>query len=228
MGVVAEDSLSDPVGVGGRAVLGAGRGGGGTDMRWPLLIARAIENMPMCWGFEFVVATLHTLLDVLVRFEVTCRLEMTLGSVFCDREEQRLGERSGKGEGNTLFCHGGSWGTADTGVDESSYGMGRGRTEDWRDQRCADDLLSVSVEVVDIESVRGLPRSVHALSNGGRVDSGTGTPKLPAVLALPWLYTSRLASGDDASRGSFVVFARLRGGGGFKLGDMGRGGGRIE
>ena len=46
--MVAEDSLSDPVGVGGRAVLGAGRGGGGTDMRWPLLIARAIENMPMC------------------------------------------------------------------------------------------------------------------------------------------------------------------------------------
>lgn len=56
--VVAEDSESDPVGVGGSAVLGAGRGGGGTDIRWPPPTARAIENMPMCWWFEFVVATL--------------------------------------------------------------------------------------------------------------------------------------------------------------------------
>lgn len=47
--VVAEDSESDPVGVGGRAVLGAGRGGGGTDIRWLPPTARAIENMPMCW-----------------------------------------------------------------------------------------------------------------------------------------------------------------------------------
>jgi len=46
------------------------------------------------------------LLDVLVRFEPTCRLEMTLGRVFCDREEQRLGERSGFCEGTTLFCNG--------------------------------------------------------------------------------------------------------------------------
>jgi hypothetical protein len=101
--VVAEASESEPVGVGGSAVLGAGRGGGGTDMRWPPPPARAIENMPMCWGFEFVVETLYTLLDVLVRFEPICRLEMTLGRVFCDREEQRLGERSGYCEGTPLF-----------------------------------------------------------------------------------------------------------------------------
>ena len=76
-----------------------------------------------------------------------------------------------------------------TGVDESSCGVGRGRIEDWRDQRRADPL-SVSVELVDIESVRGLPSSEYALSKCGRVVSGIGTPKLPAVLALPWLYTS--------------------------------------
>jgi hypothetical protein len=72
------------------------------------------------------------------------------------------------------------------GVDDSSDGGGRDRVEDWRDQRRALPL-SVVVEVLDIEFVRGLPRSDHALSNGGRVASGTGTPKLPAVLALPWL-----------------------------------------
>lgn len=77
----------------------------------------------------------------------------------------------------------------DTGVDDSSDGVGRDRVEDWRDQRRALPL-SVVVEVLDTEFVRGLPRSDHALSNGGRVVSGTGTPKLPAVLALPWLYTS--------------------------------------
>jgi hypothetical protein len=67
----------------------------------------------------------------------------------------------------------------------------RGRLEDWRDQRRALPF-SVVVELVllDTELARGFPRSDHALSNGGRVISGTGTPKLPAVLALPWLYTS--------------------------------------
>jgi hypothetical protein len=70
--------------------------------------------------------------------------------------------------------------------------------EDWRDQRRAHPL-SVSVELVDIESVRSLPRSERVLSNGGRGISGTGTPKLPAVLALPWLYTSRPGSGDDGA-----------------------------
>ena len=90
-GGVAEESESDPVGVGGSAVLGAGRGGGGTYRRWPLALVRAIENMPTCWGFEFIVTTLYTLLDVLVRLEATCRPEMTLGSVFCDCEEGRLG-----------------------------------------------------------------------------------------------------------------------------------------
>lgn len=70
---------------------GAGRGGG-IDKRWPLPKPRAIENVPT---FELVVATLYTLLDVLVRFDATCRLEMILGNVFCDCEEVRLGERSG-------------------------------------------------------------------------------------------------------------------------------------
>ena len=185
---MAGDSVSDPVGVGGRAVHGAGRGGG-IDKRWPLPNVRAIENVPTCWGFELVVATLYTLLDVLVRFDDTCRLEMILGSFFCDCEEVRLGERSGSCEGNVPFCHGGGRGKVDTGVDDSSDGVGRDRVEDWRDQRRALPL-SVVVEVLDTEFVRGLPRSDHALSNGGRVVSGIGIPKLPAVLALPWLYTS--------------------------------------
>jgi hypothetical protein len=150
----------------------------------------------MCWGFEFVVETLYTLLDVLVRFEATCRLEMTLGMVFCDREEARLGVRSESSKDNGLFCHGGGWGTTATGVVKLSCGgTGLGGMDDWRDQRRADPF-SVSVEVDDTESVRGLPRSEVVLSNGGRIDSGTGTPKLPAVLALPWLYTSRLRSGE--------------------------------
>jgi hypothetical protein len=34
-------------------------------------------------------------------------------------------------------------------------------------------------------------------------------------------------SGDGTKRGSFVVYARLRGGGGFKLGDNARGGGEL-
>jgi len=76
----------------------------------------------------------------------------------------------------------------DTGV-ESSGGVVRDRVEDWRDQRRALPL-SVVVELLDTEFARGLPRSDHALSNGGRVGSGIGTPKLPAVLALQWLYTS--------------------------------------
>ena len=180
-------SVSDPVGVGGSAVLGAGRGGG-IDKRW---LPRDFENAPTCWDFELVVAILYTLLDVLVRFEATCRLEMILGSVFCDCEEVRLGERSLSCEGNAQFCHGGGWGTVDTGVGESSSGggVGRSRLEDWRDQRRA-LLFSVVVELLDTEFARGFPRSDHALSNGGRVVSRTGTPKLPAVLALPWLYTS--------------------------------------
>jgi len=179
-------SVSDPVGVGGSAVLGAGRGGG-IDKRW--LPPRAFENVPTCWDFELVVAILYTLLDVLVRFEATCRLEMILGSVFCDCEELRLGERSSC-EGNAPFCHKGGWGTVDTGVAESSGGgVGRSRLEDWRDQRRALPF-SVVVELLDTEFTRGFPRSDHALSIGGRGASGTGTPKLPAVLALPWLYTS--------------------------------------
>ena len=63
-------------------------------------------------------------------------------------------------------------------------GVGRARLEDWRDQRCA-LLFSVVVELLDTELARGFPRSDHALSNGGRGASGTGTPKLPAVLVLP-------------------------------------------
>lgn len=186
MGGVAEESESDPVGVGGSAVLGAGRGGGGTDRRWPLPTERAIENMPTCWRFEFVVATLYTLLDVLVRLEATCRPEMTLGSVFCDCEEERLGARSGSCDGHMPFCHVADWGgTTATGVDKSSFGVERGGSmEDGRDHRFADPL-SVSVEVVDTEPARGLPRSDQVLSNGGRAVSGTGTPKLPAVLAFP-------------------------------------------
>lgn len=119
MGAVTGHSVSDPVGVGGSAVLGAGRGGGGTDKRWPPPTARAIENVPTWWGFEFVVATLYTLLDVLVRFDATCRLVMMLGSVFCDWKEERLGERSGSCKGNTPFCRG-CWGTANMGTSESS------------------------------------------------------------------------------------------------------------
>jgi hypothetical protein len=42
--------------------------------------------MPTCWGFEFVVATLYTLLDVLARLGATCKPEMTLGRAFCDSE----------------------------------------------------------------------------------------------------------------------------------------------
>ena len=179
-------SVSDPVGVGGSAVLGAGRGGG-IDKRW---LPRDFENAPTCWDFELVVAILYTLLDVLVRFEATCRLEMILGSVFCDCEDVRLGERSLSCEGKPPFCHGSGWGTVDTGVGESSEGgLGRSRLEDWRDQRRA-LLFSVVVELLDTELARGFPRSDHALSSGGRAASGTGTPKLPAVLALPWLYTS--------------------------------------
>lgn len=184
-GAVVVPSLSDPVGVGGSAVLGAGRGGG-IDKRW---LPRAFENAPTCWGFELVVAMLYTLLDVLVRFEAICRLDMILGRVFCDCEEVRLGERSSCGD-NALLCHGGGCGTVDTGVGESSGGgVARRRLEDWRDQRRALPF-SVVVELLDIEFARGFPRSDHALSNGGRVVSGTGTPKLPAVLVLPWLYTS--------------------------------------
>jgi hypothetical protein len=80
-------------------VHGAGRGSG-IDKRWPLVPnARTIENMPTCWGFELVVATLYTLLDI-----VTRRLEMILGSIFCDCEEvQLVGERLGSCEGNALF-----------------------------------------------------------------------------------------------------------------------------
>lgn len=85
------------MGVGGSAVLGAGRGGGGMDTRWLAPAAREIENVPTCCGDEFVVATLYTLLDVLARFEATCKPEMILGKVFCDCEEQRLGERSCSG-----------------------------------------------------------------------------------------------------------------------------------
>ena len=88
-GAVAGDSVSDPVGIGGSAVHGAGRGGD-IDKRWPLPNARAIENVPTCWGFELVVATLYKLLDVLVRFDATCRLEMILGNFFCDCEEVPL------------------------------------------------------------------------------------------------------------------------------------------
>ena len=134
-------------------------------------------------------AILYTLLEVLVRFEATCRLEMILGSVFCDCEEVRLEDRSLSCEGDAPFCHGGGWGTVDTGVTESSGGVGCSRLEDWRDQRRA-LLFSVVVELLDTELARGFPRSDHALSNGGRGVSGTGTPKLPAVLALPWLSTS--------------------------------------
>lgn len=187
-GVVTVHSVSDPVGVGGSAVHGAGRGGG-IDKRWPLPNARAIENVPTCWGFELVVATLYTLLDVLVRLDATCRLDIMLGSVFCDCEDVRLGERSESCESNALFCHGAGCGIVDTGVGKSSGGVRRARVEDWRDQRRAPPL-SVVVELLDTEFARGLPRSDHVLSNGGRVVSGTGTPKLPAVLALPWLYTS--------------------------------------
>jgi hypothetical protein len=46
--------------------------------------------MPTYWRFGLVVATLYTLLNVLVRFDATCRLEMILGSFFCDCEEVRL------------------------------------------------------------------------------------------------------------------------------------------
>ena len=177
------------MGVGGSAALGAGRGGG-IDKRWLPPNARDFENTPTCWGFELVVAILYTLLDVLVRFEATCRLEMILGSVLCDCEEVRLGERSLSCEDNTLFCHGGRWGTVDIGVGESSGGgVGRCKLEDWRDQRGVLPF-SVVVELLDTELARGFPLSDHALSNGGCVVSGTGTPKLPAVLALPWLYTS--------------------------------------
>jgi len=37
------------------------------------------------------------------------RLKMILGSVFCDYEEARLGDRSSC-EASALFCHGGGWG----------------------------------------------------------------------------------------------------------------------
>jgi hypothetical protein len=77
----------------------------------------------------------------------------------------------------------------DTGVDDSSDGVAHERMEDWQDQRRTLPL-SVVVEVLDTEFVRSLPRSDHTLSNGGHVVSGIGTPKLMAVLALPWLYTS--------------------------------------
>ena len=91
--------MSDPVGVGGSAVLGAGRGGGGTDKRWPLPGARASENVPTWWADELVVETLYTLPDVLARFDDTCKLEIMLGSVLCDCEEG-LGERSDTCGGN--------------------------------------------------------------------------------------------------------------------------------
>ena len=71
------------MGVGGSAILGGGRGGGGIDTRW-LAPAREIENVLTCCGDELVVATLYTLLDVLVRFEAACKPEMILGKVFCD------------------------------------------------------------------------------------------------------------------------------------------------
>jgi len=87
-------------------MLGAGRGGGGTDTRWPLALERVIENVPTCWGFEFVVAILCTLLDVLARFDAPCRLEMKLGNVFWDCEEERLGDESDSFGDNMLFCHG--------------------------------------------------------------------------------------------------------------------------
>lgn len=55
------------------------------------------------------------------------------GSVFCDCEEVRLGERSLSCEGNALFCHSGGCGTVDTGVGESlGGGVERSRLEDWQ------------------------------------------------------------------------------------------------
>jgi hypothetical protein len=74
-------------------VFGAGRGGGGTDKRWPPPGGRATENMPTWWADELVVM-LYMLLDSLARFDDTCRLDMILGSVLCDCDEG-LGERSG-------------------------------------------------------------------------------------------------------------------------------------
>ena len=110
---------------------GVGRGGG-IDKQWPLPNTRAIENMPTCWGFGLVMATLYTLLDVLVRFDATCRLEMILGSFLGDCEEVRLGERSGSCKGNTLFCHGGGQGKVDTGVDVLTIHQTAWRTKGWR------------------------------------------------------------------------------------------------
>jgi hypothetical protein len=45
-------------------------------------------------------------LDVLVCFEPIFRLEITPSRVFCDCEEQQLGERSEFCENTTLFYHG--------------------------------------------------------------------------------------------------------------------------
>jgi hypothetical protein len=95
--VVMGHSVSDPVGVGGSALLGAGRGGGGTDRRWPP--PRATANVPTCWADELVATLYMLLVDPLARFDDPCRLDMMLGSVLCDCEEG-LGERSGTYEGN--------------------------------------------------------------------------------------------------------------------------------
>lgn len=44
MSTVAGISVSEPVGVGGSAILGGGRGGGGMDSRW-LPLVRLIEKV---------------------------------------------------------------------------------------------------------------------------------------------------------------------------------------
>ena len=67
------------------------------DNRWLPPAVRETENVLTCGGDELVVAELYTLLDVLVRFEATCRLETILGKVFCDCEEVLLAERSSSG-----------------------------------------------------------------------------------------------------------------------------------
>ena len=114
MGMVAGLSVSEPAGVGGSAVLGAGRGGGGMDSRWFPPMVREVENVLTCCSDEFVVATLPT-------------LETILGNVFCDREDERLGERSGSGTRWYGFCHGGDCERgAVAGNGESGGGVRRG------------------------------------------------------------------------------------------------------
>ena len=115
----------------------------------------------MYWGFGLVVATLYTLLDVLVRFDATCRLEMILGSFFaivrrCDLESlESVRDHAKATRYSAMGVGGGKWIRVLT-IHQTAWRMKGWRTR--RDQRRALPLLVV-VEVLD--TVRSIVTEAH-------------------------------------------------------------------